>query len=229
MTTRQGELYTTTKTTLTDGVPTDPTTITITLKDPSSTVIVDKAAPTKDAVGQYHYDYTFSASATPGNWTFRWTVDGVNTDEVVPVDAKYTVIYVDSDRVLSKLGSSIKDTDSDLIEDGLRAGDDRVNMILSKNNLDPPIVANSDLTNAAIYFASSDIEDSLYTQRDNRSPSAVQWEKIGNEYMESYIDSVKEKGPASNKYQHSQTPRGHTLGQVLGMHRHHHRDDRRLY
>jgi hypothetical protein len=220
MTTRQGELYTTNKTTLTNDIPTDPTTITITLKDPSSTVIVDKAAPTKDAVGQYHYDYTFASTATPGNWTFQWTVDGANTDEVVPVDAKYTAIYVDSDRVLSKLGSAIKDTDSDLIEDGLRAGDDRVNMILSKNNLDPPIVANSDLTNAAIYFASSDIEDSLYTQQTNRSPSAVQWEKIGNEYMESYIDSVKEKGPASNKYQHSQTPHGHTLGQVLGMDRH---------
>jgi hypothetical protein len=40
------------------GTTTDPTTISISIKDPDGALDVDGTAMTKDAVGDYHYDYT---------------------------------------------------------------------------------------------------------------------------------------------------------------------------
>jgi len=44
------------------GATTDPTTVTISIKDPDGALDVDGTAMTKDAIGDYHYDYDIPAT-----------------------------------------------------------------------------------------------------------------------------------------------------------------------
>ncbi|NLD42119.1 MAG: hypothetical protein GX657_01355 [Chloroflexi bacterium] len=63
-----------------EGVATDPTTITCTVKAPSGTVTVytygEDAEVVKDGVGAYHLDLEISAS---GEWHYRWAGTGACT------------------------------------------------------------------------------------------------------------------------------------------------------
>src|SRR5574343_458339 len=111
MTTRQGTTYTTTKTTTET-----PDSITVTLKNPDDTTIVDEATPTyNNEDEQYEYDYTFPSDADLGNWKFTWTViigdDTTTTDEVVNLAAALTTTTTS---ILGKLDSSLFTIDTDV-------------------------------------------------------------------------------------------------------------------
>lgn len=49
------------------------TSITITIKDPTGTTMVDAQAMTNDSTGKYHYDYAIPADATTGEWNTEVT------------------------------------------------------------------------------------------------------------------------------------------------------------
>ena len=49
------------------------TSMTITITNPSYVVVVDNLAMTKDAVGQYHYDYNSPSTAEAGIYKVKYT------------------------------------------------------------------------------------------------------------------------------------------------------------
>lgn len=64
------------------GTATDPTTVSLTVRDPSGTATTYTYAAaqiTKDSTGNYHKDITFS---TAGTWSYHW----VGTGSVAAVD-----------------------------------------------------------------------------------------------------------------------------------------------
>jgi uncharacterized protein YfaS (alpha-2-macroglobulin family) len=52
-----------------DGTLTDPSTVTITIVDPTGTEKVTDSAMTKKSTGIYQYDYTIASDAVAGIWT----------------------------------------------------------------------------------------------------------------------------------------------------------------
>lgn len=47
------------------------TSMTVTISNPSGTVVVDAAAMSNDGTGLYHYDYLLAADAPLGRWPVR--------------------------------------------------------------------------------------------------------------------------------------------------------------
>lgn len=102
------------------GVDTDPTTVTVTVRDPTGTVTTYTTSNgvTKDATGQYHLNLTVGVS---GRWAYKWSGTGTAVDNeqgVFYVIPDWTVanpqFYITPDELkatLSISGQSFADTD----------------------------------------------------------------------------------------------------------------------
>lgn len=100
-----------------DGVATDPSTVSLTLTDPTgaaTTYTYAAAQITKDATGVYHKDVTCSLA---GEWQYQWIGTGAATDTTV---GTFTVqetavgrLYVTVQALKSRLGIGATDTVDD--------------------------------------------------------------------------------------------------------------------
>jgi hypothetical protein len=68
----------------------DPTTPRVDILDPSSLAVVTDAAPVRDALGLYHYDFTPAVDAPLGVWVDHWT--GVINGAAVSGDDFFEVV-----------------------------------------------------------------------------------------------------------------------------------------
>ncbi len=58
-----------------DGIPTDPTTLTLTIEKPDGTKVIKALADVvKDGTGTYHFDIIVDQ---PHNWCYQWKGTGV--------------------------------------------------------------------------------------------------------------------------------------------------------
>lgn len=68
-----------------NGTPTDPTSITLGIRDPHGNVS-QVTTTVRDSTGVYHYDLTPTIS---GIWTYTW--EGTGTVQASSIDAAFTV------------------------------------------------------------------------------------------------------------------------------------------
>lgn len=198
--TKQGTTYITRKTTDDQGVPTDPDEIVVSLNNPSDTLIVDEATPTKTSTGVYHYDYTFADDAATGVWVFTWKVTWdttpVESTESVTITAIGTGTYADSSDVATRVSQHQEDISGAILSESVAAADDFIVSQLNVNGITPP-ASSDDLTRASNYLASADIIDTLYIDSETRSPIAIAWEEKGKLILQNYIDENETVSPGT--------------------------------
>jgi hypothetical protein len=183
--TRQGDTHTTTYNNYVDTILTDAFTINVSLEDPSTNALVTSAAPTKDGTGRYHYDYTFPSDADTGNYTFIWMVEGVEHDEIVNLKASFTSDYCNETLVETLTNGIEPAIADDLLEAMMIRADNWINSKITETNL--PVTIPDSIIDAASYRAAMLILDAMYATRDQRSPTAVQYEKEANDALEAYL------------------------------------------
>lgn len=190
MITRQGDTYTTTNNAV------DPSSITVSLRNPADVTVVENAVPTLDNdTGQYYYDYTFPSDADLGNWTFTWTVDSEDTDEIVNLQAILTATYADPlevQKLTREIREGLHNTEDyeDLLVRALTYSDRKIGNKLKKANITLPVPGNDDLSEAGNLYAAYLIFNTYYSGNDRTSPTAAGYKSDADEFVEAYIKSA---------------------------------------
>lgn len=194
-----GDTKTLTITYKVDDVLTDPDTVQITVKDPMGDTLITLAAATHDSTGHYHYDYTFLEDAITGEYTFTWTITigtSVTTySQLIELELPLvSTHYADADTIkvdLKQHSVQLAEDAYALVDVGIVRAEVIMNGKLgineSINQADVPAAQWNVLVQAATLIANACIMDSLYTQTEKRSPSAVFYENQANTILAPYL------------------------------------------
>ena len=109
--------------------------------------------------------------------------------------------YADSTTITKRLITLT--LNPDVLSESIDSIDTIIISELTKYDLIPP-TSDDTLTNAANYFVCSDMLDSMVDTSENRSPTAIAYEKKGMLLLEGYIETSKESG-VSSPYTRSNT------------------------
>jgi hypothetical protein len=176
------------------GTLTDPTSVKMSVVDPLGETLETLDNVTRDSTGTYHYDYPFASTAITGNYVFTWTITVDTTvttytqiiELEVPPSGSY---YADDDTIKEDLKGHSNDftTDDSIITNAIAAAQRLVNGQLGITKSIPSSAywgTDEDATDkwdilvqAANLYAKSCIMDDLFTTKDKRSPSAIEYEK----------------------------------------------------
>lgn len=89
----------------------------------------------------------------------------------------------------------------ELIAEAIEKGDGRVIRYLNKHikGFEMPETVPGELVDAATLFSAQKALDVLGTTRDNRNPTAIQWEKEAFEALDDYIEAYTDDNDATNR------------------------------
>lgn len=110
--------------------------------------------------------------------------------------------YTSAEAVLKRIkGFSVSD---DLMAESILAADNLINMQIDENM--EGAATNPLLVQAGTYYAAMDIIDAMYDTTENRSPTAIQYEKLADRLVAKFIEENEAVATVRKRRASSRTP-----------------------
>ena len=110
--------------------------------------------------------------------------------------------YTSAEAVNKRLkGTTVSD---DLMDESLLAADNLINMQIDEDTVGD--TASPLLVQAATYYTAMDILDAMYDTSEDRSPTAIQYEKLADRLVAKFIEENEAEATVRKRRASSRTP-----------------------